>query len=122
MKDKKKDLPDSLKNIIKHSQILKTLAGCKGKLRTSIIQNSDRKIIEAVCECVLNLLNGNIKLSESDKKSLEKYKFTLRKLVEKSNLNNKKKILIQHGGFLQFLIPAAITGISSIISSLISRQ
>ena len=43
----------------------------------------------------------------------------LRKIVQKSTLKEKKKILVQHGGFLQYLIPAAITGISEIISSLI---
>jgi hypothetical protein len=42
--------------------------------------------------------------------------------VKKSNLASKKKILVQNGGFLQFLIPAVITGISEIVSSLISKK
>jgi len=42
--------------------------------------------------------------------------------IEKSKLRNKKEILIQKGGFLQFLIPAVISGITSIISSYISNK
>ena len=64
----------------------------------------------------------NMFISEDDKKRLYKYRNTLRKIVSKSSLKQKKKVLIQKGGFLQFIIPAAITGISSIISSLITNN
>jgi hypothetical protein len=33
----------------------------------------------------------------------------------------KKKLIIQKGGFLQILIPAIISGLASIISSVISK-
>jgi hypothetical protein len=68
------------------------------------------------------MLNGNIALTPTQKTALIKYRHTMRKLVEKSSLKQKKKILVQHGGFLEFLIPAAVTGIAQIISSLISNS
>jgi hypothetical protein len=39
-------------------------------------------------------------------------------LVEKSSLKNKKKILIQQGGFLQYLIPAALATITPLIKTI----
>ena len=101
---------------------LKVLSRCKIKIRKAFLRNADKDLVEVICHCIYNLLNGNITLTESEKTNLSSYKVILRKLVEKSSLANKKKILVQKGGFLQFLIPAAITGISSIISSLISSN
>jgi hypothetical protein len=46
------------------------------------------------------MLSGNIELSPTQKTALLKYRHTMRKLVEKSSLKNKKKILVQNGGFL----------------------
>jgi hypothetical protein len=101
-----------MNKIDKQKDLLLTLAHCKKKIRTAILQNADRQLIEAICECIYNLLKGNIELKETDKENLYKYRHILRKLVKRSNLKQKKKIIIQKGGFLQYLIPAAITGIS----------
>jgi hypothetical protein len=77
----------------------------------------------AICESVFKMLQGNLDINlKSDLENLAKYKIIFRKLIKKSNLKTKKKILVQHGGFLQFLIPAVITGISSIVSSIISKE
>ena len=112
----------NLEKLKNNQDTLNVLSKCKVKIRKAILRNADKELIEVICHCIYNLLNGNIKLSDSEKSHLTAYKQTLRKLVERSSLENKKKILIQKGGFLQFLIPAAITGISSIISSLISSN
>lgn len=109
-------------NIVSHLDILKILAQPKNKYKNTIIASADKHLIKTICEGIYNLLRGNISISDSDKEKLKKYKNTLRKLVEKSSINTKKKILIQKGGFLQFLLPAVITGISSIISSVISSK
>ena len=111
-----------LKNVIDNRHLLKCLASSNNKLRKVIIQNSSKNQIEAICSCIFNTLAGNINLTEEDKKHLSKYKKILRKLSNKSSLKEKKKILVQKGGFLQFLLPAVITGISSIVSSLISSN
>ena len=69
-----------------------------------------------------NVLENNLTLYESDLLKIKRYRFTLRKLIKKTDLKEKKKILDQRGGFLQFLIPAVITGISNIVSSLIDSN
>ncbi len=108
--------------IDKQKDMLVALSHCKLKIRKAILNNADKQLVDAICQCIFNMLSGNIELSPTQKTALLKYRHTMRKLVEKSSLKNKKKILVQNGGFLQFLIPAIITGISSIISSVISSN
>ena len=112
----------ALENIKNQQDMLRVLANCKSKLRKAILNNADKELVDAICQCVFNILQGNVKLNTKETHKLKSYRTALRKLVDKSSLKTKKKILVQKGGFLQFLIPAAITGISSIISSLISAK
>jgi hypothetical protein len=113
---------NNYQKLIQNKNLLESLSKCKKKLREAIVENADRDLIECICMCAFNILEGNINLTEQEKSNLKKYKHAIRKLTMRSNLKKKKKILLQSGGFLQFLIPAAITGLSSIISSLISKS
>ena len=56
------------------------------------MENADKDLIDAICQCVFDLLQGNIELSNIEKNKLHKYRNSLRHLVEKSNLNTKKKL------------------------------
>jgi hypothetical protein len=82
------------------------------RMKQGIVNSCDTKTINKICEIVLNVLNKNIKLDESQLDNLKP--------------KEKKKILlkkgIQRGGFLQFIIPAVISGIATIISSLITKK
>ena len=113
---------NSIKFILDNKELLLAISKCKTCMRKAIINKSDKKLVNSICEMVFNLINGNLSINNSDFQKLKKYKTSLRKLVKKSNLASKKKILVQNGGFLQFLIPAVITGISEIVSSLISKK
>jgi hypothetical protein len=107
-------------NIKNQIHILERLAHKKTRAKTIALM--DHNAMTAVCDLVYNVLNGNINISVKDKKKLVKYKKSLRFICKHSSLEHKKKYLKQKGGFLQYLIPAAITGISSIISSLINKS
>jgi hypothetical protein len=61
-------------------QVFKSACPKQGK---SIISNSDKDMLNDISEGILNGLNGNIKLSECTKRNLEKYKTSLRTLVDK---------------------------------------
>ena len=113
---------NSIKFILDNKELLLAISKCKTCMRKAIINKSDKKLVNSICEMVFNLINGNLNINSSDFQKLKKHKTSLRKLVKKSNLASKKKILVQNGGFLQFLIPAVITGISEIVSSLISKK
>lgn len=115
-------MKSKLNRFSKNKNYLCLLSNCKNKLRRAIVSNSNREQIYSVCECILNVSNGNVKLSKDDFAKLKKYNKNFKSLLDrKSNLKEKKKLLIQRGGFLQFLIPAVISGISSIVAAAISK-
>jgi hypothetical protein len=107
-------------NIKKQFELLKLLA--KPKVRNEIIKNADVNLMMAICDVAHNTLEGRINISDKDKKKLAKYKKQLRTVCKASTLNHKKRYLKQQGGFLQFLIPAVVSGLSSIISSYIAKE
>ena len=96
------------------------------RIKIGIINSCDSRTINKICEVVLNVLNKNIKVNDETLSNLRPYsKYCRRLLYKKINIREKKKILIkkgiQKGGFLQFIIPAVISGIATIISSIISK-
>ena len=113
-------------HLAKNEEVLKILGSKLDKrYKKAIINSADKSLIRAICELSLNLLSGNIELDKHSFEELKKYKKVLRKLVSKQkskSLSTKKRLIIQNGGFLQFLIPAVIGGISTIIGDLISRN
>lgn len=73
--------------------------------RTSFLRSADEKFIRSICECVFNTLRGNVPLKQCEKNRLSKYKTTLRRVAEKrGNWKNKRKLLVQRGGFLPYII------------------
>lgn len=100
----------------KHIHQLKLLA--KNKKKSLLLRNCSNSFIKAICECVLNVLKGNVKLTKRQKFKLTPYKVVVRKLGSKSlPIYKKRKILVQKGeGFLSFLIPAAISTLTSLFN------
>ena len=111
-----------MEKLKKNFENLKLLSDCNKKIRNHIIKKGDKDLILSINECVLNTLNGNVKLTFTEKEKLKKFKHTLRKLLKRKSILNKKKILIQEGGFLQVLLPSAISLISTIIEHLVNRN
>jgi hypothetical protein len=96
--------------------ILKILFKAKPKYRKILIENADKQLVKGLCECVLNILHGNIPLSSEHKKKFGKHKKYLRNLVKKGGDWKQKRKVLQKGG--NFLIPLLIPVISSLISKL----
>lgn len=87
-------------------------------LRNSILKHGNTDLIKALLEVTANTLKGNLKLHNRQKSKLEKYKNILRRISgRKENLETKRKILIQRGGFLPLLLS---TLFSTVIGKLIS--
>ena len=89
-------------------------------MRNNIIKTGSKELIACICECVDNVLRNNVKISPKVRQNLYKYKGALRKIIKKSSLEKKKKILVQKGGFLEYLIPIAVSAISSLIGNVAS--
>lgn len=95
--------------------ILKVILNAKPELRNAILLNADKELVCSICEIVLNLLSGNIKIDDQQKKKLSKHKDLLRNIVKKTKGWKQKRQIIQKGG--NFLIPL----LAPIIGSLIAK-
>ena len=59
---------------------LQVLKNARSKLRIEIISNCNKDLLHSISECVLNMLNGNIRLSDCAKRKM-KYNSSLRSLA-----------------------------------------
>ena len=76
----------------KNKPYLLLLSNCKNKFRKNLILNSDKEQIYSICECLLNISNGNIKISETNYSQLKPYSKIFKKILnKKSSLKQKKK-------------------------------
>jgi hypothetical protein len=95
---------------------LHVLKAATPKLHKAIVSNCDRELVNSICECVLNVLNGNVKLSDCVKRKLRKQKNVLRKVVDKRvPISGKKKLIVQRGGFLLPLLSAVLPALATLI-------
>ena len=98
--------------------MLLALVSAKPKVRHLILKSLDGATIRILAQIAANLLHGNIPLDTHQKRKLRKFRRLLAILRNKyTSLEHKRRALIQHGGFLPFLIPI----ISSIAGALVSR-
>ena len=70
-----------------------------------IIDEGGMELVYCICDCVFNVLQGNIPVNEEEKNRLKRHRHFLRKLVNEKTSYKEKKRLIQRGGFLGALIP-----------------
>ena len=64
----------------------------------AIMKAADKELVDAVCECALNVLKENVRLSPLQKQRLAKHKRALRALARKGRSLQTKKALLQKGG------------------------
>lgn len=86
-------------------------------VRRVIVNNAGSDFINALCEIALNVLRGNIPLSDKQYNQLKKKKKSIKLITVKGvKLAKKKKTINQTGGFLLPLLGAAIPFIFSLIN------
>ena len=73
-----------------------------------IIDEGGMELVHCICDCVHNILQGNIPVSEEEKEIFKRHKECLRKLAKKKTSDRERKRLIQEGGFLGSLIPTLV--------------
>lgn len=90
---------------LKNNKIfLKFLCICSAKQRKSVINHASKDEILALTECCINILNGNVKLTDEERRRLTKHCSHIRAVSNKISILKKKRILIQKGGFLPILL------------------
>ncbi|MCP4345345.1 MAG: hypothetical protein GY795_07445, partial [Desulfobacterales bacterium] len=86
----------------------------------ALLKVADDGLILCICECVDNVIRGNIKLTKKKKEDLSKHKNILRKLQDRQIAKDKKrKLLVQNGGFLPALLAPIIGIAGSLIGDLV---
>ena len=92
--------------------MLYVLKDADPKLRRAILRKVDDDVIKTINEIAYNTLKGNTRLNKKTKASLDPYKKELRCLkCPKKNLQSKRKLLVQKGGFLPVLIGSVLSGL-----------
>lgn len=95
--------------------LLKCLCYLKKSQRDSFLRAADNKLVKCIQECVFNTLKGNVPLVRSERTRLAKHKTILRRVAAKrGDWKAKRKLLVQRGGFLPYLI-------GPILGALLSR-
>ena len=98
---KKKKLKNTFKTV-------RFLSVATPRDQKKLIKKGDKAFINCISECCLNVLKGNVQLTSKEKKVLKKHKNKLRALVNKKVSVEKKKKIVQTGGFLSnLLVPVA---------------
>ena len=90
-------------------------------LQKTILNKASPELIPCICECVHNILQGNVQISSQQKRKLNKYKTKLRQLANKKISLKKKKKVIQTGGFLPLILGALAPILGSVIGELVKK-
>jgi len=83
----------AMKRVKTNYHTLHVLKTADPKLRKAIISNCNKEVVHCISECILNVLNGNIKLTGCDTRKLQKLKAALLKVCDKRVPLSAKKNL-----------------------------
>ena len=111
--------PQRLGNINKVKKTLVLLANSKPSVVKKILKNANSHLIKAISEIALNMLNGVVHLTPSQKSKLKRFKRPMRDLTSPQTKLVAKRKIIQRGGFISTLLgvglPLLIKGITSLV-------
>ena len=93
--------------IRKFTPHLKILATSRPKVCKVLLKSASGDLIKCLCECVLNVIKGNVPLTPAQKRRLKRHKKDLRFLAKRNSSLTKKKKVLQKGG----LLPAVLAPI-----------
>ena len=109
----------TIKSNSESQDLLKVLSHCKPKIRNAILKNCKNDLIHIICDCVYNVVKGNVPRLTQDN---EINSFVTRQVSSsylKRFLSKKREILIQKGGgFLPFLLPLVAPLIAQAVSKI----
>ena len=66
-------------NVVNNKDILNVLSKCHSKTLHSKNKSANKNLINTICECILNCMNGNISINNETKIKLKRHKEVLRK-------------------------------------------
>lgn len=101
----------------KYIPILELLVSASPHMRRNILKSSDDKLIQLLIECCFNTVIGGVEFSKYRLNKIRKHKEIIRKISDPSiKLENKRKLLVQSGGFF---LPVFLTAILPLLQSVL---
>ncbi len=95
-----------------NASTLTFLCNATPQQRKALLKTADKKLVRCICECVYNILHGNVPLSKKQKNKLIKHKYYLRNLCKKGENLKKKKIVLQKGaGIIPLILTPILTSL-----------
>lgn len=103
--------------VVEHIDILKYLQKISPRRQKVIIKAADRPILEAFSEIALNMIKKNVQLSSAQIAKLRPYEEQIYQLSLKGHSVQKKRRILQKGGFISALLGSVLP---VLLSSLIT--
>jgi len=100
----------------RRASTLKRLSRANQKMAQNILKSAGDDLIKCICDCTLNVLKGNVRVSPKQKSKLKRHKKALRDLAKKKVSLKRKRQIIQNGSFLAPLLSAVIPAIASLLT------
>ena len=100
----------------RHSETLQFLSRAKPSVVKAVIQNCEKDLLDAICECSLNILKGTVSLKPHEYKRLVKHRNCLRDLTKKNIAQKQKRALLQKGGLLQALLAPVLAVLGDLLA------
>ena len=81
-------------------------------IRMNILKSFPKFVIDDLLEIIINVVRGNVDISESRKKVLRNHKRTLLTMVNARNIKHQRQAMYkQKGGFIAALLPIALAAL-----------
>ena len=95
--------------ISKCKKDLREIIKCKSiKERRQCLNSFKNCVIDSISEICDNFLRGNIPIKNFNISKLKRFRKYIEFLSQKKPYYKRRKIIVQKGGFLNFLIPSAL--------------
>ena len=79
------------RRIIKNLELLKALHQCKGAEKQHFLKTARPELVNAICDCVHNILQGRVPISAYQKRALKSKKNILRQLTDRKKQDSSEK-------------------------------
>ena len=97
----------------RNADFIKTLHSCSKKDQKVLLKRAKPDLINAICDCLTNIVYGKVPISSKLKSQLRGKKKILKDLTNpKVSTQRKKSLLVQHGGNI---ILKALGGITKLL-------
>ena len=108
------------RRIVRNADFLYSVGRAKKPERQKLIRGAGPRQLNSVAEVTKNINKGNIPVSPRIKKTFCKHKHLMRKIADRSiGTEQRKRLLLQKGGFL---VPLIVSTIASLLPTLLSKR